>query len=303
MLKLEGAIAAAVTPSRPETFQMDLGASLELIDFLCSRGVGAMTLFGPNGEFPHFPVEDRIRLAHMAIKRSRVPVVVNATCSNLDDAVAIADHAASNGAAAVLIQPPFYYQYDPPEIREFFLEYCEEVNDELPVLLYHSPAFHNPIPLDVACDLLSRGIVAGIKDSSGDWEYFERLLAVRAEAPFLLLAGNESILLRARQAGADAFLSSCACAVPELFAALEHAVRQGDPEQTSRLEALRMEFLSRVADFPGPLGIKEALETRGLKMGKRAIPFAPETRRHAEVFRDWFQNWLPNMLKAAALHA
>ncbi|MCC6368083.1 MAG: dihydrodipicolinate synthase family protein [Bryobacterales bacterium] len=303
MWKPEGAIAAAVTPSRPEVFQMDLGASLELIDFLCARGVGAITLFGPNGEFPHFPVEDRIRLAHMAVKRSRAPVIVNATCSNLDDAVAITDHAASNGAAAVLIQPPFYYHYDPPEIREFFLQYSDAVNDELPVLLYHSPAYHNPIPLDVASDLLSEGIAAGIKDSSGDWGYFEGLLAVRAETPFLLLAGNESLLLRARQAGADAFISSCACAVPELFAALDRAIRNGNPEQTSRLEALRDEFLSRVADFPGPLGIKEALEARGLKMGKRAIPFAPATRRHAEVFRDWFQIWLPDTLKTAARDA
>ncbi|MCC6394586.1 MAG: dihydrodipicolinate synthase family protein [Bryobacterales bacterium] len=303
MWKPEGAIAAAVTPSRPEAFQMDLGASLELIDFLCARGVGAITLFGPNGEFPHFPVEDRIRLAHMAVKRSRAPVIVNATCSNLDDAIAITDHAASNGAAAVLIQPPFYYHYDPPEIREFFLQYSDAVNDELPVLLYHSPAYHNPIPLDVASDLLSRGIVAGIKDSSGDWEYFGRLLAVRAETPFLLLAGNESVIPRARKAGADAFVSSCACAVPELFAALEGAIQAGNSEQTSRLEALQDEFVSRVADFPGPLGIKEALEARGLKMGKRAIPFAPETRRHAEVFRDWFQIWLPDMLKAASVHA
>lgn len=299
MWKPEGAIAAAVTPSRPDTFQMDMGASLELIDFLCSHGAGAITVFGPNGEFPHFPVEDRIRLAHLAIKRSRAPVIVNATCSNLDDAVAITDHAGSNGAAAIFIQPPFYYHYEPPEIREFFLRYSEEVNVEIPVLLYHSPLFHNSIPWEVASELLTRGIVAGIKDSSGDWEYFERLLAIRGAAPFLLFAGNESVLLRARRAGADAFVSSCACAVPELFAALEEAIRKGDNEQTGRLETLQNEFLSRVADFPGPMGIKEALEARGLKMGKRAIPFAPETRRRAEVFRDWFQIWLPNMLKAA----
>ena len=81
MLPFTGPMAAAVTPSRPDSYQMDLAACLEVIDFLCQSHVRAIALFGATGEFPHFSVEDRVRLAHMAIKRSRVPVIVNATHS------------------------------------------------------------------------------------------------------------------------------------------------------------------------------------------------------------------------------
>jgi len=44
----------------------------------------------------------------MVIKRSKLPVVVNAAHSTLEGAVRIAEEAASSGATAVLIMPPLY---------------------------------------------------------------------------------------------------------------------------------------------------------------------------------------------------
>jgi 4-hydroxy-tetrahydrodipicolinate synthase len=293
MLSIQGVLAAAVTPSRPDAYEMDLGAALEVIDFLSEHPIRGIALFGATGEFPHFTTEDRIRLANMAIKRSRVPVVVNATHSVFDEAEHIAEEAAASGAIAVLLQPPHYFRYGAGEIRECYLDFAQELGKQIPLLLYNLPAFNNPVPVEVALELLAAGLAAGIKDSSGDWEYFSRLLELRRKQPFTLLVGNDILYTKGRIAGADGGISGCACAVPELLTALDEAIAAGNDARMVRFCCRLDEFLKWVDAFPGPYGIREALVVRGLKMGVRAIPLSPETERRAAEFREWFQGWLP----------
>ena len=57
--RLGGMIAAAPTPRRAEEYSIDLGATLEMIDFFCQSGVQAITLLGSTGEFVHFALDDR----------------------------------------------------------------------------------------------------------------------------------------------------------------------------------------------------------------------------------------------------
>lgn len=299
MLPFTGPMAAAVTPSRPDTYQMDLAACLEVIDFLCLSQVRAIALFGATGEFPHFSVEDRVRLAHMAIKRSRVPVIVNATHSCFEESRTIIDHAASEGAGGILLQPPSYFRYAAPEIRQYFVDMIEEFEGRIPILLYNLPFFNNAIPAEVACELLGSGQAAGIKDSSGDLAYFGELLRVRQSVEFPLIVGNDNVFVEARRRGADGVISGCAAAVPELLVNLDHAIVEGNELKVAELSLLLDEFIQHIERFPGPLGIRECLSTRGLKMGARAIPFAKETERKAAELREWFQGWLPGMLSKA----
>lgn len=299
MLPFTGPMAAAVTPSRPDSYQMDLAACLEVIDFLCQSHVRAIALFGATGEFPHFSVEDRVRLAHMAIKRSRVPVIVNATHSCFEESRSIIDHAASNGAGGILLQPPSYFRYAAPEIRQFFVEMIEEFAGRIPILLYNLPFFNNAIPVEVACELLGSGTAAGIKDSSGDLGYFGELLAVRKVVEFPLIVGNDTVFVEARRRGADGVISGCAAAVPELLVSLDAAIVSGNELKIAELSLLLDEFIQHIGPFPGPMGIRECLSTRGLKMGARAVPFADDTERKAAELREWFTGWLPGMLLKA----
>jgi dihydrodipicolinate synthase/N-acetylneuraminate lyase len=300
MLPFSGALAAAITPSRSDTYQLDLAAALEVVDFLCSHHVKGIALFGATGEFPHFPVEERIRLTHMAVKRSRVPVLVNATHSCFAEARRIAGHAAEDGAAAVMLQPPYYYRYDAPEILQFYADMISELDGEIPILLYNLPLFNNALPIEVACELLSCGAAAGIKDSSGDWEYMWRLLGLRGQYEFPLLVGNDSIMVRARQSGADGFISGCAGAVPELLVALDDAIVEGAEHRVSELSPMLDEFLQQILTLPLPLGIRECLSARGLKVGAMPVPLSPGAIERAQALREWFKNWLPVMRAAVA---
>jgi 4-hydroxy-tetrahydrodipicolinate synthase len=300
MPRFAGALAAAVTPSRPDTYQMDISAALEVVDFLCSHDIRGVVMFGATGEFPHFSVEERFRLTHMAVKRSRVPVLVNVTHSCYEQARALVEHAVDNGVAGVLLQPPHYFRYEPAEIRQFYSEILNEWAQRVPILLYNLPAFNNAIPIEVACELLTSGAAAGIKDSSGDVEYLQSLLGARSTREFPLLVGNDALLIRGLRSGADGFVSGCAAAVPELLVALDKAIAQKSEQRIEVLGALLDEFLERIAPFPGPMGIRECLAARGLKIGARAVPFSPQTDVRAAGLREWIKAWLPIMQREAS---
>jgi dihydrodipicolinate synthase/N-acetylneuraminate lyase len=291
-----GVTVAAITPRR-EGPEADLAATFELIDFLCAAGVDGISLMGSTGEFLHFELEERMRLVGLAIKRSRVPVLAGVAHSTFDGAVALARSASDAGAAALLIMPPYFFRYGQEEIREFYLSFARELKDGAPLVIYNLPAFSSGIEAATAVDLLSTGLFAGIKDSSGSWDDFLLLKAVREKQRFTLLIGNDRVYTQARQAGADGAVSGCACAVPELLLAIERAIEAGNSPAAARLDARLKEFIAWIERFPVPVGVREAVGLRAIKTGPNAIPLGAEGQARLTEFREWFRGWLPVVIE------
>jgi 4-hydroxy-tetrahydrodipicolinate synthase len=291
MQPFSGVIAAAVTPHGKRGDDPDIGATLELIDFLCKAGVQGIALLGSTGEFVNLNFDDRVRLVYLAVKRSRVPVLAGVSHSTLDGALALGREASAAGAAGLLLMPPFFFRYRQPEIREFYLRFAE-MSHGAPVYLYNIPAFTSEIATETAVQLLSTGRFAGIKDSSGGWDNFQALSRYKQEHPYTLLVGHDAIFARARAAGADGVVSGVACAMPELLLALDRAIAQHDGAEAERLDARLHEFLERIERFPTPVAIKSALAARGIKTGPPPVPLAPETQAALDEFREWFRAWV-----------
>jgi dihydrodipicolinate synthase/N-acetylneuraminate lyase len=280
--------------------QTDLGAALELVDFASRAGVDGIVLSGSTGEFPHFDIEDRLRLAQFAIRRSRAPVTVNVSHSSLDGALTLARGASSSGAAALLLMPPYFFHYSQADIREFYLRFAKELGGGPPVLLYNVPAFTGELAFETVMDLLATGSFAGIKDSSGRLDGFRRMMAVKKQAPFTLLIGHDAVFAEARAEGADGVVSGVAGVVPELLVGLDRAIRAGTTPLAGRLEARLQEFIAWIERLPFPLALKEGLSLRGLKAGPPCLPPGQDTRHRLEEFREWFRGWLPRVLEESA---
>jgi 4-hydroxy-tetrahydrodipicolinate synthase len=276
-----GIIPAAITPRRADSVEIDLARGLELIDFLVDRGVAGITLLGSTGEFPHFTPEDRARFAAMAIPRSHVPVLVNATHSTLDGAVQIAQAAAENGAAGVLVMPPYYFRYSQESIRAFCLEFADRVS--APVYLYNIPQFTSAFEIETSLSLLATGAFAGIKDSSGHWENFLKLHATGLP----VLVGADTMYGRAAREGTAGAISGTASVLPELMIAIDRRSRAG--EDTSELDRKLAEFQDRAMSFPFPVAFREALKIRGVDPGPHASPLGPEESKKMDEFQGWFR--------------
>ena len=295
MQTFSGVIAAAVTPHGKRGDEPDIGATLDLIDFLCKAGVQGIALLGSTGEFVNLNFDDRVRLVYLAVKRSRVPVLAGVSHSTLDGALALGREATAAGAAGLLLMPPFFFRYKQPEIREFYMRFGAELSHGAPVYLYNIPVFTSGLSAETAMDLLSTGRFAGIKDSSGDWDYFSALSRFRNQRQCTVLVGNDAVFAPARRAGADGVVSGVACAVPELLLALDRAIAAHDEVEAARLDGRLHEFLERLDRFPTPVAIKAALGVRGLKTGALPVPLGRDTMAALEEFKAWFKGWLADV--------
>ncbi len=290
-IRLSGIFPAAITPQHPKTREADYAGALELVDFLAAAGVDGICLFGSTGEFINYSFAERHRLLSLAAKRSRVPIIAGVSHSTLSGALQLADDAITAGADALMLMPPYFYRYAQPEVEQFYRDFAREASDAVPILLYNIPAFTTGIEIQTARRLFETGRFAGMKDSSGDWAYFEQLLELRKEQPFALFGGPELLVGRAIRAGADGVMSGCACAVPELVVGLAKALAAGDMALADTLDARLIDFATRAAQFPWPVAVRRAVELRGQKSGPLAVPLSPGTRAALEEFSAWFREW------------
>jgi dihydrodipicolinate synthase/N-acetylneuraminate lyase len=296
MTRIEGVYAAAVTPRRLGVQDINLGVTWDLIDFLCDHGVDGIVLLGATGEFVHFSPSERMRLTGLAVKRSRVPVIINVSHSAFDAAVEMAQSAMAAGAVAVLVMPPHFYRYSQRDVLSFYRQFAEDADLDIPMLLYNIPIFTNGLAFESVRQLLQEGVAQGIKDSSGDWGSFENLRDLRSRHPFTLMMGNDG-LYTAAWPGLNGVVSGVACAVPELLVSLHRALVSGAAEVITRLDLRLRQFIERIDKLPVPVGIKEAVTLRGIKAGPHAMPWDSETERILCEFREWFKGWLPTVQK------
>jgi dihydrodipicolinate synthase/N-acetylneuraminate lyase len=292
-LELRGVFASAITPRRKGSQDPDFSATLDLLDFLAQGGVQAICVFGATGEFIDYGFSERQRTVYLGVKRSRVPLIAGVSHSTISGALQLADEAVHAGADGLILMPPFFYPYAQCEIEAFYRQFAQETGDAVPILLHNLPQTTSRLEIDTVRNLLDSGRFAGIEDSSGDWQYFEQLLALKRDRPFALFNGADSSAARALREGADGIISPSACAVPELLAGL---ARQGAPEHLNERLTQFVEWVNR---FPFPVAIKRAVELRGQQAGPPLNPLAPENVQALDEFSKWFKAWLPLTIEAA----
>ncbi len=286
-----GVYAALVTPRKPSSSEADTGILLDYIDNVEAGGVAGLVLFGSTGEFVHFDLEERARVAGLAVRRCRTPLLVNVSHSDFAGVIALAESAIHSGAAGIAVMPPYFYRYDGASIEAFYNAIADFFAAQIPVYLYNLPQYTSPIPEDSALRLLASGRFAGIKDSSGDGQMLEVLLKLRKERKFQLLAGNEAIYRRARMAGADGAISGVAAALPELITALDDRVLSGKLDDAEQLDARVSEYLAWLERFPATFIIRQTAALRGWIAVPPGLPLSPAQESSLEQFRAWFSGW------------
>jgi dihydrodipicolinate synthase/N-acetylneuraminate lyase len=290
-----GVYAALATPRPQNAVEADAAALFDYIDAISSKGVDGLVLFGSTGEFVHFDVTERMRVLMLAKRRCRIPLLVNVAHSTLAGAIELAEDAIEADVAGVLLMPPYYFRYTGGQIAEFYRQFVKEVDGKTRIYLYNIPQFTNAIPAEVMEELLGSGAFAGIKDSSGDWELFEMLLALREKHAFQLIVGNDVIYRRARAAGANGIVSGVAAALPELLVAMDKAMVKKDEARADELDVRLHEFLRWLDQFPAPIGVKLTACARGWKFAHTAVPYDEATLKAKEEFETWLKEWMPRV--------
>ncbi|HVC12955.1 MAG TPA: dihydrodipicolinate synthase family protein, partial [Burkholderiales bacterium] len=170
--------------------------------WLLKNGCSGLAVFGTNSEANSMSVEEKLKLLEALVTAGVAPAQLmpgTGHCA-LTDSVALTRRAVGLGCAGVLMLPPFYYKGVSDEgLYRNFAEVIERVGDDrLRLYLYHIPPVSQvPISLALIERLLGKypGIVAGVKDSSGDWNNTKAMLDQFAKSGFDVFAGSEVFLL------------------------------------------------------------------------------------------------------------
>ena len=199
--RLKGVLSPVITP-----FKADLSPDSERFvrhcKWLLKSGCSGLAVFGTNSEANSLSVEEKLTML-AALVHGGVPGAAlmpgTGHCA-LPAAVRLTANAVKLGCAGVLMLPPFYYKGVSDEgLYRNFAEVIERVGDErLQLYLYHIPPVSQvPITLALIERLLSKypGIVAGVKDSSGEWSNTKAMLDAFAKDGFDVFAGSEVFLL------------------------------------------------------------------------------------------------------------
>jgi len=237
---LRGIIPPMVTPLRDRD-ALDAAGLERLVEHILRGGVHGLFILGTSGEAPDLSHRLRRELIDRVCRqvKGRVPVLVGITDTSFVEAVDLARHSADAGARAVVTAAPYYFPAGQPEL----IEYIEHLVPELPLplFLYNMPQMtkvaFEPDTLRRAAQL--EGII-GIKDSSGDLAYFDRVIALAGERPdWSVLVGPEHLLVEAVRRGGHGGVSGGANIWPQLFVDLFDAARRGDEDAIARLDAQR----------------------------------------------------------------
>jgi 4-hydroxy-tetrahydrodipicolinate synthase len=211
-----GVWAPAITP-----FRQDLSPDPERFArharWLLANGCSGLAAFGTNSEANSLTAEERMMLLEFLVAHgvSADRLMPGTGCCALTDSVRLTAHAVGLGCAGVLMLPPFYYKGVSDEgLFRNFSEVIERVGDaRLRIYLYHIPQVAQvPISIALIERLLKRypRTVAGLKDSSGDWNNTKAVLDAFAGAGFDVFAGSEVYLLANMRHGGVGCISATA---------------------------------------------------------------------------------------------
>ena len=277
--RVAGVLAPVLTP-----FRADLAPDGERLvrhcRWLLSQGCAGLAPFGTTSEANSLSVEERESLLEGLIADGLDPgrLVPGTGCCALTDTVRLTSHAVRAGCAGVLVLPPFYYKgVSEDGLFRSFAEVIERVGEaRLRVYLYHIPPVAQvPITVRLVERLLAAypGTVAGIKDSSGDFENTRGLLALSGSG-LDVFVGSERFLLANLRGGGAGCITATGNVNPAAIARLHRDWRSpGSEALQAGLDALR----GAVERFPVIAALKELVAHHGADPAWRTLrpPLAP----------------------------
>ncbi len=267
---LYGALAASLTPLRDGGRALDEGAVAPLVSFLHRGGMDGILALGTTGEGILLGVPERRRAAELFVRAARSlasprgPFLVAVHCGaqTTADTVALAEHAAAIGAAAVAVIGPPYFALDEAALLRHFTA-AARACAPLPFYAYE---FAARAGYSLSPALLERLRAAapnlqGLKVSNNAWDRVAPYLDTGLDT----FIGFEPLIARGLAAGAKGAVSGLAAAFPEVVA---EAVRSSSAEGSARLGEMRR----ALSTLPLHAALKHALALRGLPVGEDVRP-------------------------------
>ena len=281
---LRGVVPPMISPLT-SSGDADEGAVALLVEHILAGGCTGLFILGGCGEGAWLTSRQRSGVTRAAVRAAagRVPVLVGVMLPATGAAIEAARQAADEGADALVVGSPYYYNADESAQRRHAEAILQGIS--LPVLLYNIPQATNHIlPPAVVNRLAQDERVLGIKDSAGDFEAFIRFLAVKSTRPsFRVLQGNEALAAASLLQGGDGLVPGLGNVAPRLLVALRRAAAAGDVAECARLQSEIVNLGTLHTHGHWLPALKAACAAIGIGNGLPAVPFSPVTEEERQA--------------------
>ncbi len=288
--RLQGVMAVLVTPLH-EDESLDEVAWRKLLRRVLEGGSHAVVVLGSAGEFAALRDEQKRRALAIAVQEvnGRVPVIAGTGEPGTRRAVARTREAATLGADAAMVVPPYYYPCDQAAVLAHYRTVAAEGG--LPIILYNIPQFTKvALEVETVAILAQEPGIIGIKDSSGNLMGYQQMVACAQSETFSVITGNDQLVLASLVVGGDGVIGTGLNLAPQWFVGLWEAARAGRWKEARTLQGRINEMHARLAVGDFPAGIKAALAAMGIGNGRVAAPHRSATEaegaRIAESLRE-----------------
>ena len=281
----DGVIPPLTTPFSEEGRVLYPALEKNLEAYADSRLSGVLAL-GSNGEAVHLTPSEQIevvRLARSCLPPDRV-FLIGVSAPTLDQAKHFIDSMRDMQATAFLVGAPSYYKnrMSCKALRLYFESVAEHA--PAPVLLYNVPQYSGiELQPELIAELAQHDRISGMKDSSGNLIYLQRVLEQVQGRSFQVVLGSAQLLGPATSLGILAAILAVACALPELPIRVLRA--EGPASRRREQLADLFRIAQAVTVGFGIPGLKFAMDLAGLRGGACRLPLLPLEEEEKEALR------------------
>lgn len=241
-----GIYAAAVSPFNADG-SLNAPTLVRYCQYLLSPdgGCDGVAPTGTTGEGTSIAMQDRLALpaafAEAGIETDRVIFGTGAPAAG--DCVALTRAAVEAGYLNVLVLPPYYYKNPSDEgLYRYYAQLVDAIGrDDLRVYLYHFPQM-SATPLSPSLVVRLRKsfgqVIAGLKDSSGDFEQSRAIVEATGgtEEDFDVYPSSEAMLWDGLNIGTAGIISGSTNA---FGAKAQAALNAAEPEREAAMQEVR----------------------------------------------------------------
>ena len=285
MSEIAGVLSAVVTPFTGEDSELDETRLRELVDRTISARAHGLVPCGLTGEFAAMSPGERRTVAEGVLDQvgGRVPVIMHVGAMTTRDAIGLARHAETSGAAAVMAVPPCYEPLTVAETKHYF----RAIEDALsvPVLLYNLPVATgvNLTPDDVVDLARSTGNIRYVKDTTGDLSQAARLIHDYGDL-VKTFVGWDTLYLASLVEGAPGSIIGAANFVTPQLRAVYDAVQAGDVATAKTRWQGTFPIMGFLVSGGYVAGVRGALDILGFPVGAARAPMGElQPARRAEL--------------------
>src|SRR6185312_6095855 len=243
------------------------------------EGSHGIVVTGTTGEPSTLAVEERIKLAEVAVKtvKGRIPVVAATGSQSHADTIAITKGAEKAGVDALLIVTPYFVRPPARGLVEYYLDIAKRTG--LPWMIYHIPGRSAVAmaPETIAEIAEKADNLVGVKHAVNDLEFVTKVL-VRLGMDFRVHVGLEDLSFPMLCVGASGLMNAVGNLAPRKVAELYELTAAGRLAEARALHYALFELNQAVFFDTNPIPMKYMMKRLGLlKDEEHRLPMVPAT--------------------------